>query len=107
MYVLLAALLACGYSSVGNTMTGQVKKVVNNTPILCSNYADADISLGVLRDGVGSMSSQDVWAVIPPDLVDDFQTYSESGAIVDIQYDVYRLTFCTTDLYIRSVKLAE
>ena len=41
--VLVAALslAACGYSSRDSELIGQVKKVVRNTPIICSEYEDA------------------------------------------------------------------
>src|SRR5579859_447764 len=53
-----AACGACGNSSVGNELEGQVKKVVKRTPIFCSDYVEADVSLGVIRNGVGSMSQE-------------------------------------------------
>lgn len=104
--LLILSLLACGYSSVDNEVTGQLKKVVHNTPILCPEYTDVDLSLGVIRDGVGSMSDQDIWMVVPPDLKDDVAEFVASGEIVNIKYDVYRVTFCTNERYMRSIEVA-
>ena len=105
--VLVAALslAACGYSSRDSELIGQVKKVVRNTPIICSEYEDADISLGVLRNGVGSMSTQDIWMYVPnrEDLA-KLKKAAETGALVKIKYDVYRMTFCVDEHVVRSVE---
>lgn len=100
-------LLACGFSSVDNEMTGQVKKTMHNTPLVCPDHTDADISLGVMRDGVGSMSTQDIWVVVPPHLQEEVEHFAETGEIVNAKYNVYRLTFCTTDHYLTSIEAAK
>lgn len=56
-----------GHTSRDNEAVGQVKRVHNNTPLLCPDYKDVDISLGVMRNGVGSMSTQDKWFFIQDD----------------------------------------
>lgn len=103
--VLLLA-TACGYSSKDNEMIGQVKKVMKNTPLICPDYKDADISLGVIRNGVGSMSSQDIWVYVPDDL--NFKILTEAnqtGKLVKIKYDIKRLQFCVGDHQVTSVEL--
>lgn len=98
----------CGYSSVDNEMIGQVKKVVRNTPILCNEYHDADISLGVMRGGVGSMSTQDVW--VYTDSKEDLAVLkkaNENGALVKITYDVKRWTWCVDDHFVTKVELVK
>ena len=102
-YGLLAAVLlsGCGNSSVNGTLVGQVKKVSTATPMFCSGYREVDISLGVMRNGTGSMSTQDMWLTIG-DHVDNatiamLEGAAISGAIVDVTYDTRRAAFCTND----------
>jgi cell shape-determining protein MreC len=96
--ILLAVTLfvaACGYESRDNELIGQVKKVEKKTPIICSNYASADISLGVLRNGVGSLSREDVWLYVPNDAdVKTLESAVQTGDLVKVTYDRARVTFC-------------
>jgi len=86
---LVVGLAACGNSSTDNELTGQVKKVVHNTPIICPNYVTADLSLGVMRNGVGSMSSQDVWVTVEDkDQIKLLEEAAKSGAIINAKYNV-------------------
>lgn len=104
--VLLMMLTACGYQGRDSEMIGQVKKVVRNTPLLCSEYVDADISLGVMRNGVGSMSSQDVWVKIADKEQEKiFRKANETGQLVKVKYDVLRFTVCTSDHIVTSVEV--
>ena len=48
-----------GYASKDNELLGQPKKLHNNTPIVCTDYTSVDVSLGVMVNGVGSMSTDD------------------------------------------------
>jgi len=107
--VLVLVLLAgCGYSSKDNEMVGQVKKVVKNTPIICPDFMDADISLGVMRGGSGSMSSEDVWGVITDkDQEKILREANETGALVKIRFDVKRFAVCTGDHIISSVEIVK
>ena len=87
-------------------LIGQVKKVQRHTPILCSGYVAADISLGVLRRGVGSMSTQDVWVTVTEEAHRQLLvTAAESGALVKIRYDERRFTFCVPHLIVRDVSV--
>jgi hypothetical protein len=80
-----------GNSSAGNEAVGQVKRVQHKTPILCPDYNHVDISLGVMRNGVGSMSTQDMWLYVPNALDNSVLTdAAQSGALVKISYDVAR-----------------
>jgi hypothetical protein len=109
MIVGLLALFAfgCGYESVDNKMTGQVKKVHHNTPIFCSDYFSADISLGVLINGVGSMSTQDIEVVVEEKDRDKFEFAAANNQIVEIGYKVKRVTFCTPDHISDSIKVLQ
>lgn len=89
------ALTGClGDSSADNDLIGQVKKVHHNTPLLLPDYDDVDVSLGVMRGGVGSMSTQDMWLYVPnPEDMKVLKDASESGALVKITYSVSRARF--------------
>jgi hypothetical protein len=94
--LILALCASACLASSGNELTGQVKKVVKKTPIVCPNYAEVDISLGVLRNGVGSMSKEDVvLAVTDPADVEGLEKAADEGAIVKVTYDVRRISYCT------------
>lgn len=96
LLVIGALLLAgCGYSARDGELIGQAKKVVSVTPIVCPDYTAVDISLGVLRNGVGSLSTQDVWLrVMNHSDVALLKRAVESGAVVKVKYDTRRLTVC-------------
>lgn len=93
--MLLPLVTACGYKSRGNELTGQVKKITHETPLLCPNRWDVDISLGVMRNGVGSVSTEDIWLTLDDSsLVEPFTKAMQDGAIVRVHYDTYRFTLC-------------
>lgn len=98
----------CGYSARDNEMVGQVKKVTNQTPLICPDRVDTDISLGVMRGGVGSMSSQDLWLTVPNH--DDqvvLKHAAEVGELIKITYSVARLTFCMEDHIVSHVEVTK
>lgn len=108
--ILIVSMLtsACGYSSRSNEVIGQAKKIINQTPLLCADRTDGDLSLGVMRNGVGSMSTQDVWFTIPK--AEDqalFKQASENGAIVKVTYDVARVVFCWSNHIVTKVELVK
>ena len=97
VYLFLAA---CGMSSTQNEAVGQVKKVIKHTPLLCSDYTEADISLGVIRNGVGSVSREDLTLALDNGDTKSIATLkaaAESGAIVKFTYDVVRVAACWPD----------
>lgn len=98
----------CGYTSKDNDLIGQVKKYVHVTPLICPNRYDVDMSLGVMRNGVGSMSSDDVWATVSDaQVLADLKLASESGKLVKVAYDVRRLVFCQNDHEITHVEILD
>lgn len=108
LIVLLLGLTSCGYSSKQNEAIGQVKKVVNNTPLICSNFVDTDISLGVMINGVGSMSHEDIWFyVVNSSDIKTLKIANENGKLVKITYDVRRFTVCVSDHFVTSVTILE
>ena len=92
IWILPILLTGClGDSSRDNELSGQVKKIHSVTPILCPNYKEVDVSLRILRNGMGSVSNQDMILWVPND--DDYEILkkaSENGSIVKIKYDVAR-----------------
>lgn len=104
--IVLIALSGCGYSSKQNEAIGQVKKVVSNTPIVCPDFIDVDISLGVMVNGVGSMSHEDVWFYVEKESdIAILKQANETGKLVKIVYDVKRVTFCVSDHFIKHVEI--
>lgn len=102
----LPFLVSCGYSSVGTDMVGQVKRVMNKTPILCNDRVDLDLSLGVLRNGVGSMSSEDATATIHnPSDIELLKKAQEDGSAVKVTYNLKRWTWCEDERQVTKVEI--
>jgi hypothetical protein len=102
--VLLVA--GCGNSATDSELIGQVKKVNHQTPLICPNYYAADISLGVMRNGVGSMSTEDMWLYVEDkSLVDKLHAAQDAGQPVKVKYDTKRVQFCTEDHWLTSVEV--
>lgn len=105
---LLGANSACGYTSKGNEAVGQVKRVHHDTPLICPDFDRVDISMGVMREGVGSMSTHDVIFYVPKSA--DYETFTkaaEVGKLVKITYDVARVRWCTDEEAITSVTILD
>lgn len=107
--IVLSLLLAsCGYSAKENEMVGQVKKVVEQTPVICGDYTEADVSLGVLRNGNGSMSREDViLRVNNAEFKKLLKSAAETGRPVKIAYDIKRVAWCGPDHILTSVEYLE
>lgn len=96
--------VACGYSSKGNELVGQVKKVVARTPIVCDDFREVDVSLGVLRNGGGSMSKEDVELYVTNEAdVPLLKRAAEEGFPVKVGYDIKRVVWCVPDHWLTSV----
>jgi len=98
-------LIGCGYSQRDSDLVGQVKKVTNETPILCPDYIEADISLGIMRNGIGSMSKEDVSVLIPnnTEMIKVFKDATVNGKLIKVIYDEKRFAFCTCMKIAKSV----
>jgi len=84
-------------------LIGQAKKLTLVTPFwssICPEYYALDVSLGVMQNGTGSMSTQDVWFTIKnvQDL-DLMRKAVENASIAKIKYDTRRLAACTETHY--------
>jgi hypothetical protein len=68
-----------------------------------------DVSLGVMRNGIGSMSKEDAHYVVEDQQQIKFlKEAAENGRIVKFTFDEKRFVFCTdTDKFIKSVEYAK
>lgn len=108
LLIILLFISGCGYSSRQNEAIGQVKKVVSNTPLICNDYNDVDISLGVMVKGVGSMSSQDMWFYVPnQNDINILKKANESGKLVKFTYDTKRFRWCVDERQLTHVEILE
>lgn len=88
----------CGWSGRDITATGQVKKVMKITPwAFCPDYHVLDVSLGIMKNGVGSMSKEDIYLWIPENSVDELSKAAEDGALITFTYDVRRSSNCVDE----------
>lgn len=99
---------SCGYHSRNNEIIGQVTKIEKHTPLLCFDFNTVTISLGVTRNGIGSVSHEDVILYVPTeDLTKKLNSASEQGKLVKIKYDSARNKFCTPRTILTSVEELE
>lgn len=104
----MVVLSGCGYSARENELIGQVKKVVRQTPLICSDRTDVDVSLGVFRNGIGSASKEDVWLTVPnQEDVNTLKSAAESGQPVKVLYDTARVAYCGKNNIVSKVELAK
>ncbi len=96
----------CGYTSIDNKMTGQVKKIHHNTPIVCENYYSADVSLGVMQNGAGSISNHDVRMAVYDDGVrKTLEDAATTGKLVEITFKERRATTCIPEYIATEARL--
>ena len=98
----------CGYSQLNTEVVGQVKRVINNNPIICNGFTDVDLSLGVMRSGVGSMSTHDMKLTVAS--IADIHTLTkaaETGKLVKITYDEKRWTWCWNNYIVSKVEVID
>jgi hypothetical protein len=94
----LSLLASCGNSAVDGELIGQAKKLTRVTPLVCGDYYAFDVSLGVLRNGTGSMSTQDLWFTVTD--IDDVQRLrdaADKGLLVKVRFVTRRFAICTED----------
>jgi hypothetical protein len=103
----IAAMTAC-YSAKGNELVGQVKKVTEKTPLICGDYVVADLSLGVIRNGVGSMSREDIDLYVerPADIA-TVKLAAETGRLVKVTYNTRRSPWCVPDHWVTAVTIVD
>lgn len=109
-YIFLASIMlsGCGFESRSNETIGQVKKIVHQIPLLCPSFVAADISLGVMRNGIGSMSTEDIWVVVADKRDEELLLGAQkSGKIVKLKYDSLRFAICVPDRQLTSAEVQE
>lgn len=106
------ALTGCwGNDSVNNEVICQPKKIHHNTPLICGNYDSVDVSLGVMRDGVGSMSTADLeLAFDPANETANKATLEKAiagGKLVKLTYNDRRFSWCQETPQVLTVEVVE
>ena len=104
----LAVLSGCGYSHRDNEVVGQPKAVEATTPMLCPDQRILHLSLGVMRHGVGSMSTEDIRINIPSEkMADELKIVVESGKLINARTNEARFRWCNEEKELVSFKVIE
>jgi hypothetical protein len=106
--VAVLSLSGClGNSSSGNDVIGQVKKAKHITPLICPDRDTVDVSLGVMRNGVGSVSKEDLELYVPnPEDFNVLQQASKTGSLVKVTYSEARFFWCAETTYVTHAEIA-
>jgi hypothetical protein len=97
---LIALLAGCGNVSVDGEAIGQAKKLTKTTNLFCPDYYSFDMSLGVMQNGTGSISKEDIWMTVDDArLIPAINAAVARGAVVKARYNQRRIPFCS-DSYI-------
>lgn len=92
---LLSGCTLFGFSSKENEATVQPKKIVNHTPIVCPEFKALDASMGIMVNGVGSMSKEDLEVVLTSkEQKDTIEAAISSGKLLKIKYSTGRVVIC-------------
>lgn len=103
---MLVCFQGCGYASKENELIGQVKKIKHQTPLICPDRVDVDVSLGIMKNGVGSMSTQDIWLTAEDKSTIEILTAANAnGQPIKITYDVKRFAICNNTEIVTKVEL--
>jgi hypothetical protein len=101
-------LTACGNTSTDGELVGQAKKFTYVTPLICEDYPAFDVSLGIMRNGSGSMSTQDMWFVVTNlSDIEKLRQAAETAAIVKIHYDTRRFAPCSDKYWMTNVEIVK
>lgn len=104
----LTLLAACGYSHRNNELIGQPKAIEATTPLVCPNQNILHLSLGVMRHGVGSMSTQDILISIPDDnLALRLQPVVKAGKLINAQTNEARFRWCNEEKELVDFEIVE
>lgn len=100
-----------GYSSLDNEAVCQPKKLHHNTPLICADYDTIDVSMGVMRNGVGSMSTEDIeMAFDPRNQAANEELLKQAidkGKLVRLRYNDRRFSWCQEMKQVTSVSIVE
>lgn len=106
--LIASCLVGCGYSSVNNELVGQPKRTHNQTPVFCDDRTDVEVSLGVMRGGIGSISTHDTSLTVPNQK--DVETLNQAikdGKLVKIIYNTKRAAWCWEEEVVVSVNVVD
>jgi hypothetical protein len=112
LVVLLLLLLhhvGLGYSQRDNESVGQVKFVVNSTPVLCSDFTAASVNFGLTQkhgDSGTFTAAHDVQFLVTQEAhVAVLKEAAATGRLVRIISDEVRIDLCRPNDVLRSVEL--
>lgn len=106
--LVLPLLVGCGYSHLNNELIGQPKAIEATTPLFCPNQNILHLSLGVMRHGVGSMSTEDILINIPDDnLALRLQPVVKAGKLINAQTNEARLRWCNEEKELVSFEIVD
>lgn len=98
-HVLLGAALllsSCGNSATDIELTGQLKAAGVATNLICPDYFYLDMSMGVIKDGTGSVSKDDIFVTLyGRQEYKKYQELAKVGAIITVHANMRRAAFCT------------
>lgn len=108
LFFLFGSLTAFGLASYNNEAVGQVKYTKNIHPIIYPNYTELHLSLGVMRNNVGSISKEDITLYVPNESdVIKLNKSAEEGKLVKVIYDNLRFSFWYPNAQVRSVEILD
>lgn len=108
MIGLLLCAVGCGYSHRDNDLVGQPKSVESTTPLLCPDQHILHMSLGVLRNGTGSMSTEDIRInIVDAHLVPALQLAISKGSLITARTNEARFRWCNEEKELVSFQVME
>lgn len=107
MTMVVVCMSGCGKSSVDTEVIGQIKKLETRTPIVCGDYKQVDLSLGIVTNGTGSMSRDDMTIQVTDKQFEELKRLQAENKLVTITYDTNRFVFCGLEQTATQVKAVE
>jgi hypothetical protein len=105
-FLALVSITGCGYSHRNNELVGQPKSIEQTTPILCPEQNILHMSLGVMRNGVGSMSTEDVMINIPDNsMVPLLKEVVKDGKLINAVTNQARMRWCNCEVELVSFQV--
>ena len=96
------------YAATDIVSVGQVKTVMNMTPMACNKFVDMSLSLGVMRNGAGSVSTEDVWMNLNTiEQIEIARRSQENGNLVRVTYDYFRFAPCRNSRNVKKIEILE
>lgn len=98
----------CGWSETEVTGAGQIKQVSKRSPSLfCPDYYMIDVSLGIMRNGSGSVSKEDINIFIEEKDVAELRSAAANSSIIEFTYNTRRFSNCVVNKRMTSFKVKE